>query len=129
MIHCDFGSHNFLIREDGSLALADFGGSTIDDSTSEVGYATRYQRPSSMAEKLSNSTEKDDLFALGTVLYEIITGNQIFSDISSRAIRRRFEEHEYPDLTVITDTNVRKVIMKCWECEYKNAEEVSQDLR
>ncbi|KAJ5040277.1 uncharacterized protein L3040_005935 [Drepanopeziza brunnea f. sp. 'multigermtubi'] len=29
-IHCDIGAHNFLIQEDGSLALADFWGSSLD---------------------------------------------------------------------------------------------------
>ncbi|KAK4033203.1 kinase-like domain-containing protein [Parachaetomium inaequale] len=32
VIHGDLGCHNFLVKDDGSLALADFGGSRIDNS-------------------------------------------------------------------------------------------------
>ncbi|KAJ5627286.1 hypothetical protein N7528_004713 [Penicillium herquei] len=72
VIHSDFGSHNFLIQEDGSLALADFGGSQIDDTSPVVSYSTRYARPGSDDVV---STEADDLFALGTIVYEISVGN------------------------------------------------------
>ncbi|GIK02211.1 hypothetical protein Aspvir_006260 [Aspergillus viridinutans] len=65
VIHSDFGSHNFLIQEDGTLALADFGGSRIDDTAAVVSYSTRYERPCSDYDL--DSTEIDDLFALGTI--------------------------------------------------------------
>ncbi|WEW54935.1 hypothetical protein PRK78_000362 [Emydomyces testavorans] len=129
VLHGDVGCHNFLIQDDGSLALADFGGSVIDGSIAQVGYATRYQRPSSLSERLANPTVKDELFALGTVLYEISTGARLFPEISSRDIRIRFQGREYPDLTAVHEPSVRMVIKKCWDCEYEGAEDVLRDLR
>ncbi|RHZ66348.1 uncharacterized protein CDV56_106941 [Aspergillus thermomutatus] len=76
VIHSDFGSHNFLIQEDGTLALADFGGSRIDNTSAVVSYSTRYARPCSDSDDL-DSTEIDDLFALGTIIYEISVGHQL----------------------------------------------------
>jgi hypothetical protein len=75
-----------------------------------------------------NSTEKNDLFALGTVLYEVSIGSRLFADIASKEIRRRFYKHEYPDLTAITATNIRAVMEKCWKCEYEHAEEALRAL-
>ena len=34
VVHCDVGIHNFLVQDDGTLALADFGGSRVDGSKS-----------------------------------------------------------------------------------------------
>ncbi|KAJ6008250.1 hypothetical protein N7540_012226 [Penicillium herquei] len=81
VIHNDFGSHNFLIQEDGSLVLVDFGGSQIDDTSPVVSYSTRYARPGADG-VVSNET--DDLFALGTIIYEISVGNLLYTDRSSR---------------------------------------------
>ncbi|PGH23132.1 hypothetical protein AJ80_02762 [Polytolypa hystricis UAMH7299] len=128
VIHCDFGCHNFLTQKGGALALSGFGGSTIDSSTSQVGYATRYQRPCSMAERSANSTRKDDLFALGTVLYEITAGARIFDDVPSREIRRKFEKHEYPDLSKIPAT-LRTVIEKCRAYQYETVDDILLDLQ
>ncbi|KAF7157480.1 hypothetical protein CNMCM5623_001741 [Aspergillus felis] len=77
VIHSDFGSHNFLIQEDGTLALADFGGSRIDGTPAVVSYSTRYERPCSGSDDL-DSTEIDDLFALGTLIYEISVGQNFY---------------------------------------------------
>ncbi|PGH09019.1 serine/threonine protein kinase [Helicocarpus griseus UAMH5409] len=128
VIHGDLGCHNILIQQNGSIALADFGGSAIDGSAAKVGYATRYQRPQSLSETLGPATVKQELFALGTVLFEISIGTKLFPDATSRDIRKRFEHRDYPDLSVVTHPNVRRVIRKCWDSEYENAEEVLRDL-
>ena len=120
MIHGDFDCHNFLVRKDGSLALSDFGGSVIDGSMAQVGYASRYQRPCAVSEKLATATIKDDIFALGSVLYEISTGLRLFVDI----LKQR-----YPNLAAVPEARMRTAILKCWNCEYETAEEVLHDIR
>ncbi|KAF7166890.1 hypothetical protein CNMCM6106_002534 [Aspergillus hiratsukae] len=107
VIHSDFGSHNFLIQEDGTLALADFGGSRIDDTPAVVSYSTRYARPYSDSDD-SDSTEIDDLFALGTLIYEISVGHQLYADRSSRDIRKLLRQQEFPDLGSIA-ANIREL--------------------
>lgn len=128
MVHGDIGCHNFLIQENGAIALADFGGSAIDGSMAQVGYAIRYERPQSISGTLNTASVKDDLFALGTVLYEISFGARIFPDLTDKEIRNRFKHREYPDLHLITCPRVRGVIRKCWDSEYEKAEEALCDL-
>lgn len=86
--------------------MGDFGGSAIDGSMAQVGYATRYQRPCEVSEKLATATVKDDLFALGSVLYEVSTGVRLFADITSRDIQTRFRRRAYPDLDSVTDSRI-----------------------
>ncbi|KAJ5720682.1 kinase-like protein [Penicillium malachiteum] len=124
VIHSDFGSHNFLIQEDGGLALADFGGSQIDDTSPVVSYLTRYARPGSDSVV---STEIDDIFALGTMIYEISVGHLLYSDRSSREIQKLLRQHEFPDLDTVA-SNLQVIIRKCWSNGYQTAEEVVQDL-
>lgn len=126
VIHSDIGSHNFLIQEDGTLVLADFGGSMIDETSAVVSYSTRYTRPYPITDN-SDSIKIDDLFALGTIIYEITVGHQLYPDQSSKEIRKLLRQHEFPDLENIA-ANVRAVIQKCWANEYHIAEEVLYDL-
>lgn len=129
VIHNDIGSHNFLIQDDGSLALADFGGSVIDDSPASVSYSTRYARPVPITDE-SNTAEIDDLFALGTVSYEIAIGQPLFADKSNREVRKLLHQRDFPDLDVLEmiPPKVKKTIQKCWANAYSNAEEVLCDL-
>ncbi|PWY91803.1 kinase-like protein [Aspergillus sclerotioniger CBS 115572] len=124
VIHSDFGCHNFLIQKDGSLALADFGGSRIDNISAAVSYPTRYARPCSDD---SVSTEIDDLFALGMIIYEISVKHLLYADRPSREIRKSLHQHEFPDLDTVTP-NLQVVIRKCWSNGYQTAEEVIRDL-
>ncbi|KAH9220038.1 kinase-like domain-containing protein [Leptodontidium sp. 2 PMI_412] len=105
VIHCDIGAHNFLIQKDGSLALADFWGSSLDGSTA--------------------ITETDDIFALGTVTYEISVGHRLYANKSDSEIYQLFQKREFPDTTGLA---LRTVIDKCWRNQYSNAEEVKLDL-
>ncbi|PGH08857.1 serine/threonine protein kinase [Helicocarpus griseus UAMH5409] len=111
VIHSDLGSHNFLIREDRTLALADFGGSRIDDISQKVSYATRYQRPLPSNELDLMCTRKDDIFALGTVIYEITAGHQLYPDKQSGDIRQLLLCRKFPNLEAIV-SSIRTVIRK-----------------
>lgn len=112
MIHGDIGSHNFLIQDDGTLALADFGGSKIDDTPAVVSYSTRYTRPPRPItvtgdDDSNDPTKIDDLFALGTVIYEIHDGHQLYAEKSSGEIRKLLRQRQFPDLETIPATAVR----------------------
>lgn len=56
----------------------------IDDTPAVVAYASRYTRPCPVTD--NSDTEINDLFALGTVLYEIATGDLLYAAKSSREI-------------------------------------------
>ncbi|KAI9050304.1 hypothetical protein LZ554_005471 [Drepanopeziza brunnea f. sp. 'monogermtubi'] len=103
VIHCDIGAHNFLIQEDGSLALADFWESSLDGSSATVSTSTRYSRPLTLAERILDQTEVDDIFALGSFMYEVSVGHRVYAEKSDNEIYKLFERREFPDKTGIDE--------------------------
>ncbi|WEW60854.1 hypothetical protein PRK78_006342 [Emydomyces testavorans] len=131
IIHSDIGCHNFLLKEDGTLILADFGGSMIDDENPTVCYATRYRRPLPPGKTYDDSdtaTITDDLFALGTLIYEVTVGHRLYPDQNSRDIRVLINERKFPNIDALP-SRIQTVIRKCWDEKYESADEVLHDLQ
>jgi serine/threonine protein kinase len=127
VVHCDIGAHNFLIQDDGSLALSDFCGSSIDGSESAVAPSVRYARPLSLAERLLRVNEKDDMFGLSTILYEISVGHRLDAEKSDNDVYELLQKHDFPDLFGL-DARLRTAIERCWKGEYNSVEEIKSDL-
>lgn len=128
IVHCDIGSHNFLVQNDGSLALADFWGSSLDGSNAIVAPGARYARPLTREELASDQNDKsDDIFALGTLIYEISVGYRLHAEKSDGEIIKLIQGGIFPDLDGL-EANVRRVVHGCWHGSYTDAEEVKRDL-
>lgn len=48
-----------------------------------ISTATRYTRPVPLADRLLNPTKKDDIFAFGSVLYEICVGCRLYAETNN----------------------------------------------
>ncbi|KAI9756064.1 MAG: hypothetical protein M4579_004034 [Chaenotheca gracillima] len=125
VVHGDFGLHNFLLRDDGSIVLFDFAGSGVDGGRSHVANETRYTNPHSTREHI---TEQDDVFALGTVLYELDRGQLLFDGMSHEEIRKRLRDRQLPDLSMVA-LPLRDVIEKCWKVPEYKASDALKDLQ
>jgi serine/threonine protein kinase len=126
VFHCDLGCHNFLVQDNGALALCDFGGSSIDGSEMLEFPKSRYARPRlSRGEKPDG---KDDMFALGTALYEISTGKTLYQGKSDEEIAALFRSHTYPDLQGLSPPGLGDIIRSCWSERYTVAEQIVYDL-
>jgi len=127
VLHCDISIHNFLVQNNGSIMLADFCGSVLDNSKPIAAPGTRYSRPVLPTDRFWDATEKDDIFALGTVLYEISVGHRLYAEKSDREVRQLFQKREFPDITGLAG-NLHIVVEKCWQDQYDSAEEIKFDL-
>jgi hypothetical protein len=107
--------------------LADFCSSIIDGSTALISIATWYIRPIPLADRSFNLTEKDDIFTLSTVLYEISVGHRLYAEKNDGEVYKLFQKREFPDTTRLVGS-LRTVIEKCWRDQYSSAEEVKSDL-
>jgi serine/threonine protein kinase len=126
VIHGDVGCHNFLVQDNGTLALCDFGGSSIDGSEILEFPKPRYARP---RPRLGEKPDvKDDIFALGTALYEIGTGQTLYKGKSDKEIAALFRSHTYPDLQQLSPPRLGEIIRRCWSERYADAEQVVCDL-
>lgn len=106
VLHRDLKPHNILISKRGEVKIIDFGiASSLqekekdDDRTVQELTQTGMimGTPSYMSpEQLSNMkqvTEKSDLYSLGVILYELLTGKRLFSnELSTAALAARLKE-------------------------------------
>ncbi len=123
VIHCDLGSHNLLLDADLNLKLIDFGGSSIDGSKPLVTCWVRNQPPWF---EDTGADEKADIFALGSVIYAIMTGHSPYHDRPNREIPELYAAGRFPDVSSLEAFT--GVIDGCWRGEYDSADEVLADV-
>ncbi|KAH8721591.1 kinase-like domain-containing protein [Phaeosphaeriaceae sp. PMI808] len=111
-----------VIQGDGKILHSD-GTVALDGGSSE-------RSMSSMPRSNCNYHDyKTNIFALGTTLFVMITGQLPFPDLDTSdedEIHRRFKNHEFPPLERLPGG---EVIRKCWIGDYKNATGIVDDLQ
>lgn len=90
ILHRDLKPGNILLRRDGTPVITDFGlARLLDESglsrTGDVMGTPAYMSPEQI-QGLPSIDERSDLFSIGVILYELITGKRPFSGKSPRAI-------------------------------------------
>ncbi|OAP64344.1 hypothetical protein AYL99_00316 [Fonsecaea erecta] len=113
----DIGCHNILLKDD-EIKLCDFGGSSIDGKPAEVGYECRSQRWDDTHE---NPSIQNELFALGSTIYEIWTTTRPYQDEPDEKVEQNYKCQCFPDVQTLP---VAKVIQNCWHGTYHSANEV-----
>ena len=76
VIHGDFTTRNVLLTKELDAKLGDFGGSPLDGSRLLIGVKTTHQCPG------PTLSIHGDLFALGSTIYEIMTGHDPYEELS-----------------------------------------------
>jgi serine/threonine protein kinase len=78
------------------------------------------------------SGSKTDIFALGSAIYEMVTGHEPFPELDSlddsheAEIRARYKSGRFP---VLDPQLGGGVVHKCWAGRYGSASELADDLR
>lgn len=109
ILHCDLTPHNILLDDKLQIKIADFGCSSIDGSSSLAGTNSRFYPPRTSWSSPVTST--DDLFALGSCIYEILTGAAPFREMPSPLARTLVALQQFPDLTGL---DCGPIIRDCW---------------
>jgi serine/threonine protein kinase len=92
VFHGDISCNNVFLDENFDVKLGDFAGSAIDDLPPLVCYETSHELP---GKDISTETE---LFALGSTIYEVMTGSKPYKDLPEHEVAAAFSEDRYPDL-------------------------------
>jgi serine/threonine protein kinase len=117
IIHCDVKPENFLVDGFHRLKIIDFSGSSFDGKIGSAMESTRFCPPRSWDDE---STVRTDLFALGSTIYEIMTGTEPYKELADEEVEARYSELIFPSVDSLP---CGQVIMGCWKGEIKTAEE------
>ena len=100
VIHRDIKPDNIMIRSDGLLKLMDFGIAQIVDVTRLTVTGQLLGSPAYMAPEQIDGRPQDvrtDVFSLGTLLYELCTGELPFRGKNAHEILKRIAEGVFAD--------------------------------
>lgn len=138
VIHRDLKPHNIRIDPNGSVRIMDFGiareiaGPDLTATGMIIG-TPYYMSPEQAAGK--SADERTDIYALGTILYEMVTRQPPFQGESgfSVALKHQMEIPKHPrELNAQIPETLDRLIIKCLakkkEERYQSAEELLAEL-
>ena len=126
IIHGDVGCKNFLLTIDHRLKICDFAGSKLGDKEAWVSYEARSQHPA-LVGMGKQPTDKTDIFALGSVFFEIYTCRPPLASASNLEVRQKFSAGDFP-YEQLPHKDLRKVVSLCWEGGYEDVSEICSAL-
>ena len=82
IIHRDLKPANIMVRDDGTMAIADFGiAKKLQDAAEQTRHGELFGTPYYLAPELIEgqpASERSDLYSLGVIFYEMLTGRKPF---------------------------------------------------
>ena len=137
IIHRDIKPQNIIISKDGKVKVTDFGiarAASSDTITSNVMGSVHYTSPEQA--RGGYSDEKSDIYSLGIVLFEMVTGRVPFDGDTAVSIAIKHIQEELPSPREYVDDvpiSVEHIIYKCCEKNpdrrYYNMSELVADLK
>jgi len=138
VVHRDVKPANIMILQNGMAKITDFGiarmrSAEVRTQTGVVLGSPRYMSPEQVAGK--RAEPRSDVFSLGVILYEMLTGKAAFSgdDVSSIMFQilnlvPQPPSTLNPAVPAVLDFIVAKALAKSFDARYAEAGELARDL-
>ena len=129
VLHGDLSCANLFLGRSLDLKLGDFAGSSIDGSPAMVAYSSSHTLPNPRG--LANTDQgiainvQTEIFAVGSVLYEMVTGHPPYIALSAAEIEKQYRLGKFPSTT---SYSLGQVISNCWNLRYQNMSDVLRDI-
>ena len=146
IVHRDLKPGNVMVTAKGRVKVLDFGlakllrpgGAAAADTVSDTGHGVSgtlpYMAPEQLREEVVD--QRSDIFALGTVLYEMATGQRPFPETNSSRLTDAILNHAPVAPRALNpriSPELERIILKCLEkgpeLRFQSAKELSVDLR
>ena len=139
VVHRDIKPANVMVLKDGLIKITDFGiarmrNNEIKTMTGMILGSPKYMSPEQVAGKRADP--RSDLFSLGVVIYEMLTGTSPFVADNIHGVMYQTLNFNpptpkslNPELPEVVNYIVAKVLAKSIDDRYQNAEDLANDLR
>ncbi len=139
IVHRDIKPHNILVDRLGNVKITDFGiamalSSTSITQTNSVLGSVHYLSPEQARGGMAN--KKSDIYSLGIVMFELLTGRLPFSGESAVSIALKHLQSETPSLRRWNPSipqSVENIVLKATAKDpfhrYENVEDMEEDIR
>ena len=138
VVHRDIKPDNIILLEEGQVKVADFGIARVM-SSSETQTGVLLGTPSYMSPEQVEGARVDgrsDLFSLGVVLYEMLSGEKPFKGDNLANLMYAIANSSYTPITKVAprvpeccNKIIKKMLIKDPEKRVKSAEKVAKDIR
>ncbi|HZW24166.1 MAG TPA: serine/threonine-protein kinase [Gallionella sp.] len=139
IVHRDVKPSNIMVVRDGHVKITDFGiarmaSSAVRTQTGMVLGSPKYMSPEQVMGK--NIDQRSDIFSLGVMLYEMLTGQAPFNGENVNAIMYQtlnaappLPNQLNPGVPEMLNFIVAKALAKSVDDRYQNAKDFADDLR
>ncbi|MBS8263414.1 Stk1 family PASTA domain-containing Ser/Thr kinase [Mesobacillus boroniphilus] len=139
IVHRDIKPHNILVDSNGTVKITDFGiamalSATSITQTNSVLGSVHYLSPEQARGGMAN--KKSDIYSIGIVMFELLTGRLPFSGESAVSIALKHLQSETPSLkrwNPHIPQSVENIVLKATAKDpfhrYDNVDEMEEDLR
>lgn len=132
VVHRDLNPRNLMVTSEGRLKVLDFG-LALKGVVGRVGDAgggwsgtLPYMSPEQIRGEALDA--RTDLYSVGVVLYQLLTGRQPFRGVSVRELAKAILEDE-PDIPTTLPASVTALLRRCLAKERANRIQTAQALR
>jgi serine/threonine-protein kinase len=141
ILHRDLKPSNILLDEQGEPLVGDFGLAKWREDSVELTYSGQmvgtipYMAPEQAAGRTRELSAASEVWSLGVILYELLTGRRPFEAADGEEIRQQIQAADPLPLRALRpdlDPALEAVVLKCLEkdplCRYVSAEELADHL-
>ncbi|PGH28066.1 serine/threonine protein kinase [Polytolypa hystricis UAMH7299] len=124
VLQVDIGAHNLLLDSDNNIKFCDFAGSSIDGEPALVRPSAHFKFPFADS-KMNIPTIVTELFALGSLIYEISTAQRPYEGKPDTEIKSLYRALRFPEIGHLL---LGPMVMKCWLSQYPHVGAVVADI-